>query len=112
MEAPNILPTGPPNTPGSQSCTDVKTVNQTTTTDDRAQRQLGLACHCNMSGFKRDWSGNAKRRDGPKPAQKQVARNAYTPMFEGLRDQLDEHHDRRERIVKASRDITALSKKM
>jgi predicted translin family RNA/ssDNA-binding protein len=33
-------------------------------------------------------------------------------MFEQLRNELDEHHDRRERIVKASRDITALSKKM
>ncbi|KAK4153338.1 Translin family-domain-containing protein [Chaetomidium leptoderma] len=65
-----------------------------------------------MSGFKRDWSGNAKRRDGPKPAQKPVVRNAYTPMFEQLRNELDEHHDRRERIVKASRDITALSKKI
>ncbi|GAB1317354.1 hypothetical protein MFIFM68171_07564 [Madurella fahalii] len=65
-----------------------------------------------MSGFKRDWNGNAKRREGPKPAQKQVVRNAYTPMFEQLRNELDEHHDRRERIVKASRDITALSKKI
>ncbi|KAL2018728.1 hypothetical protein VTK56DRAFT_434 [Thermocarpiscus australiensis] len=66
-----------------------------------------------MSGFKRDWNGNTKRRDGPKPAQKQrPVRNAYTPMFEKLRDQLDEHYDRRERIVKASRDITALSKKI
>lgn len=33
------------------------------------------------------------------------------PMFEAFRDELDEHHDRRERILKASRDITALSKK-
>lgn len=33
-------------------------------------------------------------------------------MFETFRDELDEHHDRRERIIKASRDITALSKKM
>lgn len=33
-------------------------------------------------------------------------------MFEGFRKELDEHHDRRERIVKASRDITASSKKM
>jgi hypothetical protein len=32
--------------------------------------------------------------------------------FEKIRDELDEHHDRRERIVKTSRDITALSKKM
>lgn len=65
-----------------------------------------------MSGSKRDWNGNAKRRDVPKPAHKQPVRNAYTPMFENLRDELDAHHDRRERIVKASRDITALSKKM
>ena len=33
-------------------------------------------------------------------------------MFEGFRSELDEHHDRRERVIKASRDITALSKKM
>jgi predicted translin family RNA/ssDNA-binding protein len=33
-------------------------------------------------------------------------------IFENFRDELDEHHDRRERIIKASRDITALSKKM
>lgn len=33
-------------------------------------------------------------------------------MFESFRTELDEHHDRRERIIKASRDITALSKKM
>ncbi|KAL9131679.1 MAG: hypothetical protein Q9175_006703 [Cornicularia normoerica] len=33
-------------------------------------------------------------------------------MFETFRTELDEHHDRRERIIKASRDITALSKKV
>lgn len=70
------------------------------------------ARHCTMSGLKRDWNGNAKRRDGPRQSQKQAVRNAYTPMFEKLRDELDEHYDRRERIVKASRDVTALSKKM
>ena len=36
----------------------------------------------------------------------------YAAMFEGFRKELDEHHDRRERVVKASRDITAASKKM
>jgi predicted translin family RNA/ssDNA-binding protein len=35
----------------------------------------------------------------------------FMPMFETFRAELDEHHDRRERIIKASRDITALSKK-
>ncbi|RMZ75553.1 hypothetical protein DV738_g5420, partial [Chaetothyriales sp. CBS 135597] len=34
------------------------------------------------------------------------------PMFEQFRAELDEHHDRRERIIKASRDITAQSKKI
>ncbi|KAF2275978.1 Translin [Westerdykella ornata] len=36
----------------------------------------------------------------------------YMAMFEEFRKELDEHHDRRERIVKASRDITAASKKI
>jgi hypothetical protein len=36
----------------------------------------------------------------------------FMPMFERFRYELDEHHDRRERIIKASRDITAASKKM
>lgn len=36
----------------------------------------------------------------------------FQPLFEGFRAELDEHYDRRERIVKASRDVTALSKKM
>ena len=35
----------------------------------------------------------------------------FMAMFETFRGELDEHHDRRERIIKASRDITALSKK-
>ncbi|KAK0611073.1 Translin family-domain-containing protein [Immersiella caudata] len=66
-----------------------------------------------MSGFKRDRQGNAKRQEGfSKPAPKQIVRNALTPMFESLRDELDAHHDRRDRIGKASRDITALSKKI
>ena len=36
----------------------------------------------------------------------------FMSMFEEFRNELDEHQDRRERIIKASRDITALSKKM
>lgn len=67
--------------------------------DDRKQQK--------MPGQKRDYNGKAK--EAPKVV---VARNEFTPVFEWFRDELDEHHDRRERIVKASRDITALSKKM
>ena len=70
-----------------------------------------------MSGFKRDHQGNAKRHNGPRPGggakpAAPVVRNAYTPMFEQLRDELEAHHDRRDRLGKASRDVTALSKKM
>jgi len=36
----------------------------------------------------------------------------FMPMFEQFRSELDNHHDRRERVIKASRDITAASKKM
>ncbi|OJJ51764.1 hypothetical protein ASPZODRAFT_148981 [Penicilliopsis zonata CBS 506.65] len=35
-----------------------------------------------------------------------------TSIFGTFRDELDRHHDRRERIIKTSRDITALSKKI
>ena len=72
---------------------------------------------------KRRWEGNGRsepyskkpaRFAGPGPAKPAapVVRNQYTSMFEGFRDHLDAHHDRRERVVKASRDITALSKKV
>lgn len=36
----------------------------------------------------------------------------FIGMFESFRADLDAHHDRRERIIKASRDITASSKKI
>jgi hypothetical protein len=61
-------------------------------------------------GTKRDHDGNA-RQDKQKKGLN-APRGRFHDMFEGFRDELDEHHDRRERIIKASRDITALSKKM
>lgn len=61
-------------------------------------------------GIKRDYQGKEKTMD-TKPI-KDAPRNAYTSMFESFRDELDEHHDRRMRIGKVSRDVTALSKKM
>ena len=42
----------------------------------------------------------------------QISISPYMPMFEHFRQELDEHHDRRERVIKLSRDITASSKKM
>ncbi|KAG6095713.1 hypothetical protein E4U31_005711 [Claviceps sp. LM219 group G6] len=59
------------------------------------------------SGTKRDRDGNAR----PKPTG-ELPRGRFHSMFETFRDELDEHHDRRERIVKVSRDVTALSKKI
>jgi len=57
-----------------------------------------------MPGVKREHDGTEKG--------KEVIASPFMPMFETFRDELDEHHDRRERIIKASRDITAASKKM
>jgi hypothetical protein len=59
------------------------------------------------TGVKRDYSGNARAKN-----QAEAPRGRFHDMFEGFRDELDQHHDRRERIVKASRDVTAQSKKM
>ncbi len=72
---------------------------------------------------KRRWQGEHGRRDpAKKPARAAAAPSSstaanitpsrYTPLFEAFRDRLDAHHDRRERVVKASRDVTALSKKV
>jgi len=58
-----------------------------------------------MAGVKRSHDGSTE--DGVSAPE-----SPFIPMFEAFRTELDEHHDRRERIIKASRDITALSKKM
>lgn len=55
-------------------------------------------------GVKRDRDGNSRPKEAP--------RGRFHDMFEGFRDELDEHYDRKERIVKVSRDVTAQSKKM
>jgi hypothetical protein len=62
-----------------------------------------------MTGVKRDHTGSRKAADSSKEV---TVRNAYTSMFEGFREELDEHHDRRQKIIKVSKDVTALSKKM
>ncbi|KAH7368464.1 translin associated factor X [Plectosphaerella cucumerina] len=60
---------------------------------------------------KRDRDGNTRPKDGGKPTPV-LPESRFTPMFVQFRDELDEHHDRKERIVKVSRDVTALSKKI
>ncbi|KFH44834.1 Translin-associated protein X-like protein [Hapsidospora chrysogenum ATCC 11550] len=56
-------------------------------------------------GIKRDSDGNARAKSA-----QDTPRGRFHDMFEGFRDELDEHHDRRERIIKASRDVTALTR--
>jgi hypothetical protein len=79
-----------------------------------------------MASSKRSWEGNIISNHTKPATQEQLntssamatenTANEEGPviqsMFENFRSELDEHHDRRERIIKASRDITALSKKM
>ncbi|KAI2699464.1 hypothetical protein CBS147332_8350 [Penicillium roqueforti] len=64
-------------------------------------------------GTKRDWEGQPLELH-PKDTIMAEAESAPSilSIFENFRDELDEHHDRRERIIKKSRDITALSKKI
>lgn len=46
------------------------------------------------------------------PTQIATRRSEILCAFEGFREELDEHNDRRERIIKTNRDITNLSKKL
>ncbi|PYH43641.1 translin family protein [Aspergillus saccharolyticus JOP 1030-1] len=72
-----------------------------------------------MAGTKRTWEGQqlpTRTPDSPFNMDTE-ATSATTPpsiqsMFKTFRNELDEHHDRRERLIKTSRDITALSKKI
>ena len=57
-------------------------------------------------GTKRDYDGNTRAK-----STQDLPRGRFHAMFENFRDELDEHYDRRERIIKASRDVTAQSKK-
>jgi hypothetical protein len=57
-----------------------------------------------MSPVKRSYDGSVK--------DLKDSSSSFMSMFEVFREELDQHHDRRERIIKSSRDITALSKKM
>ena len=57
-------------------------------------------------------AGLKHARSEDEPAEPLSPVSPFVAMFETFRSELDEHHDRRERIIKASRDITALSKKM
>jgi len=78
-----------------------------------------------MTGTKRSWEGHPlidKTKPTTTTNKTNNSTNANVTMdepsskvlsiFGTFRDELDEHHDRRERIIKTSRDITALSKKM
>ena len=59
-----------------------------------------------MAGFKHS-------REGDAITQMEESRSSpILPMFTDFRNELDEHYDRRERIIKTTRDITGSSKKM
>lgn len=57
-----------------------------------------------MSAVKRGHDGTEKKNES--------LTSPFMPMFEFFRAELDQHFDRRERVIKGSRDVTALSKKM
>ncbi|KAL2835412.1 Translin family-domain-containing protein [Aspergillus pseudoustus] len=70
-------------------------------------------------GTKRSWDGVPIHSESSKlhpPTSTMAEASESSPnilsMFGTFRDELDQHHDRRERLIKTSRDITALSKKI
>jgi hypothetical protein len=81
-----------------------------------------------MAGTKRTWDGKqlSLQVNNPQPQEQPQGQTQgqthdstmaeqstqIISIFENFRNELDEHHDRRERLIKISRDITALSKKM
>ncbi|PLN85614.1 putative translin-associated factor TraX [Aspergillus taichungensis] len=69
-----------------------------------------------MAGTKRSWEGTLLRDNGMQADTADVTMSDQSSqilsIFGTFRDELDEHHDRRERLTKISRDITALSKKI
>lgn len=64
--------------------------------------------------IKWSWDGNPVDMDTEMTDAQTTEGSSDTiqSLFTTFRSELDEHHDRRERVIKASRDITALSKKM
>ncbi|PLB37556.1 translin family protein [Aspergillus candidus] len=69
-----------------------------------------------MAGTKRSWEGTLLRDKDTQADTADVTMSDQSSqilsIFGTFRDELDEHHDRRERLTKISRDITALSKKI
>ncbi|OJD15849.1 hypothetical protein AJ78_03946 [Emergomyces pasteurianus Ep9510] len=70
-----------------------------------------------MTGTKRSWEGNLvqipkETNMAPEDNSGDADSSIMQHIFSTFRSELDEHHDRRERVIKASRDITALSKKI
>ena len=66
-----------------------------------------------MSQKKKQWQGGSKQKPGKEnQSSAPVATGPYVEMFQEYRKELDEKHDRHERIVKLSRDCTIHSKRV
>lgn len=68
-----------------------------------------------MSQKKKQWHGGSKQKSGKQEKSQSAAPTAtgpYIDMFQEYRKELDEKHDRHERIVKLSRDCTIHSKRI
>jgi len=72
-----------------------------------------LQAHSSTSrmGNAEDMPATKRSYDGTEKDNKSST-SPFMPVFEFFRAELDQHYDRRERVIKVSRDITALSKKM
>ena len=65
-----------------------------------------------MSQKKKQWQGGTKQKTGKQEQSQPTPTGPYIDMFQEYRKELDEKHDRHERIVKLSRDCTIHSKRV
>ena len=65
-----------------------------------------------MSYKKKQWQSGSKQRSSKQAQTSEAATGPYVEMFQEYGKELDEKHDRHERIVKLSRDCTIHSKRV
>ncbi|KAJ1795789.1 hypothetical protein LPJ59_004143 [Coemansia sp. RSA 2399] len=81
---------------------------------DRETKRPRTYSNNNSNSNSKQQAKNAPQNKGAEEdaANMSASKKAVVDSFKSYRDTLDLHHDQRERVIKCSRDITALSKKI
>lgn len=83
-------------------------------TEKSRQREASPSASTRPYPNKRDRSDDRKlpTSDDDNQASSSASTSEITQAFSAFRDEIDDHNDRRERLIKVSRDVTGLSKKV